>query len=123
MQHLSNADQQESIQSMQSTIRKLENAFSRMTQQGARTTVVNKRLQACTIGLAMLEHVWIQAPHSYTQDEITEARRVLTGLIRSVHSSYVKAKIGSPQRTLLERRRVAFERAIQAMSELDSNMM
>lgn len=42
MENVSNVDKIESIKSLQSTIRKLENARSQMTQKGSNTTLVKK---------------------------------------------------------------------------------
>ncbi|QEQ17553.1 hypothetical protein F0362_13295 [Bacillus sp. BS98] len=47
MENVSNLDKSESIKSLQSTIRKLENALSQMTQKDANTTLVKKRLCLC----------------------------------------------------------------------------
>ncbi|WP_445667474.1 hypothetical protein [Paenibacillus sp. FSL H8-0034] len=110
----------EVIISLQSTISKLENALSQMTQNGTNTTLVKKRLQAVNIGLATLEHVWNQKPHHYTQEDLAEARYVITGLFPSIENSYVKSKAGSPQRTLLKRRIKALELAIQAIDDLSA---
>jgi hypothetical protein len=107
----------ESIKSLQSTISKLENALSQMTQKGANTTLVKKRLKAICIGLAMLENVWNQSPHQYTQKDLTEAHNVLTSLLPSIENSYVKSKAGSPQKTLLERRRKALKLAIGVIDD------
>ena len=117
MESISNEDKLESIKSFQSTIKKLENALATMTQKGANTTLVNKRLKASCIGLAMLENVWNQSPHQYTGEDIVEARNVLTGLLPSIENSYEKLKAGSPQRTLLERRIKALELAVQAIAD------
>ena len=57
MENVSNIDKSESIKSLQSTIRKLENALLQMTQKGANTTLVKKRFKAVCIGLAVLENV------------------------------------------------------------------
>lgn len=43
MENVSNVDKVESIKSLQSTIRKLENALSQMTQKGSNTTLVKKK--------------------------------------------------------------------------------
>ncbi|QSF42594.1 MULTISPECIES: hypothetical protein [Paenibacillus] len=118
MENVSQADQLESIKSLQSTIRKLENALSQMTQNGANTTLVKKRLKAVSIGLAVLEHVWNQGPHHYIQEDLAEARKVIAGLFPSIQNSYAKSKTGSPQRTLLERRIKALELAVQAIDDL-----
>ncbi|MFB5675349.1 hypothetical protein ACE3NQ_17085 [Paenibacillus terreus] len=118
MESVSNEDQLESIKSMQSTIGKLENALAQMTQKGANTTLVKKRLKAVYIGLAVLENVWNQRPHHYNQEDLAEARNVLTGLFPSIENTYTKLKAGSPQRTLLERRIRALELAVQAIDGL-----
>lgn len=118
MEKLSNADRSESTKSLQSTIKKLENALSQMTQNGANTTLVQKRLHAIHIGLATLENSWNQKPHHYTHEDMAEARKVLIGLTSSVENSYAKSKAGSPQRTLLERRLKALGLAIQAIDAL-----
>ena len=89
-----------------------------MTQKGANTTLLKKRLKAIYIGLAMLENIWNQRKHHYTQEDLAEARNVLTGLFPSIESIYVKSKAGSPQRTLLERRIKALELAVQAIDDL-----
>lgn len=120
MENVSNAVQMESIKSFQSTISKCENGLAQMTQKGTNTTLIAKRLKALHIGLAMLENVWSQKPHHYTQEDIAEARNVLTGLFPSIENSYAKSKAGSPQRTLLERRIKSLELAVQAIDDLSN---
>ncbi|MCQ4088428.1 hypothetical protein [Saccharibacillus sp. JS10] len=120
MENVTDAEKLESIQSFHSTIRKLENAKAQMTEKGANITLVTKRLQALYVGLSVLELVWNKTPHSYNQEEITAARNVLAGLLPSVNSSYDKAKEGSPQKTLLQRRIKSLELAIQAIDELSN---
>ncbi|WP_369900185.1 hypothetical protein [Bacillus manliponensis] len=120
MEIISNVDQLEAIKSLQSTINKLENALSQMTQKGANTTLVKKRLKAISIGLAMLENIWNQIPHDYTKEDLVAARAILTGLLPSIENSYVKSKAGSPQRTLLERRIKALKLAIQGMANISN---
>jgi hypothetical protein len=118
MENISNVDKLESIKSFQSSISKSEKALAQMTQKGANTTLLNKRLKALYIGLAMLENVWNQKPHHYTQEDLAEARNVFTGLFPSMENIYVKSKAGSPQRTLLERRIKSLELAVQAIDDL-----
>lgn len=120
MENVSNADKLESIKSFQSTISKSEKALAQMTQKGANTALLKKRLKALYIGLAMLENVWNQRPHHYTQEDLAEARNVLTGLFPSIENVYAKSKAGSPQRTLLERRIKALELAVQAIDDLSN---
>ncbi|MFD2673640.1 hypothetical protein [Marinicrinis sediminis] len=125
MNPFSDADKLESKQSLESTIRKLENAWSGMTQQGVNTTLVKKRLDAIRIGLAMLENSWHASPpvtpHPYTQQDVAEARKVIAGLLPSIENQYAKAKAGSPQRTLLEKRLKSLGRAIQALDECSTS--
>ncbi|MRN56458.1 hypothetical protein [Paenibacillus monticola] len=114
MENVSNTDKLESIKSFQSTIRKSEKALAQMTEKGANTTLLMKRLKALNIGLAMLENVWNQRPHHYSQEELAEAHNVLISLFPSMENIYAKSKAGSPQRTLLERRIKALELAVQS---------
>ncbi len=120
IKQIAELDKMESIISLQSTINKLENALSQMSQNGTNTTLVKKRLKAVYIGLATLENVWNQKTHHYTQEDLAEARNVITGLFPSIENSYVKSKAGSPQRTLLERRIKALELAVQAINGLSA---
>ena len=120
MENVSKIDKLESIKSLQSTIRKLENALSQMTQKGSNTTLVKKRLKAASIGLAMLESIWNQETHHYTQEDLADARNVLIGLLPSIEKIYVKSKLGSPQRTLLERRIKSLELSIQAIDHFSN---
>jgi len=108
----------ESLASFQSAIRKSANALSSMTEKGANTTLVAKRLKALRIGLAVLEQVWDEKPHPYTQDEFDEARVLLAGLLPSIEGIYAKSKPGSPQKTLLERRIKSLKLALQAMDDI-----
>lgn len=120
METISDADKLESIKSFQSTISKSEKALAQMAQKGATTGLVKKRLQAFYIGLAVLENVWDQKPHPYTQVELAEARHVLVGLVPSIERIRAESKAGSPQRTLLERRMKALELAVQAIDAVSN---
>jgi hypothetical protein len=91
-----------------------------MTQKGANTTLVKKRLKAVSIGLAMLENVWNQRSHPYKQEDLAEAHQVLIGLFPSIENLYAKSKTGSSQKTLLERRMKALQSAVQAIDDLSN---
>jgi len=121
MENVSEPLQLQSIQSLQSTIRKSENALAQMTQKGANTTLIEKRLKALHIGLSMLENVWHHKPHPYTRGDLTEARNVLTSLMPSIENAFTKTNEGSPQRTLLKRRIQALELAVQAIDDQLNN--
>ncbi|KAB2333977.1 hypothetical protein [Bacillus mesophilum] len=117
MEIILNDDQFESLKSMQSTIKKLEKAYVQMNEKGANTTLVKKRLDACKIGLAVLESDWNGITHLYSQADLKDARKALLALIPSIESSYARSKAGSPQRTLLERRLKALDFVDEAMKE------
>ena len=51
MENVTESIKAESLKSFQSTIRKSENALTSMTEKGANTTLVAKRLKAIRIGL------------------------------------------------------------------------
>jgi hypothetical protein len=118
MENVSKEEKWESIKSLQSTIHKLENSLSQMTQKGSNTTLVTKRLKAIHVGLATLENIWNQKPHTYNSQDLTEARDILTGLFPSIEKAYTKSKTGSPQRTLLKRRIKSLELAVQGIDDL-----
>ncbi len=103
------------IQSMQSTLNKLENGFKRMTEKEANTSLIKKRRDAVKIALESLEHAWNGTEFSYETSDILEARTVIAGILPSVKKQYQNAKEGSPQKTLLERRIASIEAAIEAL--------
>lgn len=121
MENVSNENKLESIKSLQSTIGKCERALTQMTEKGANTTLLEKRMKALCIGLAILENLWNQRPHSYTREELVEARNILSGLFPSIENIYAKSKEGSPQKTLLKRRIKALELAVQAIDDLSND--
>lgn len=117
MEQVSNEIKLQSIKSFQSTIGKTEKALAGMTEKGANTTLIKKRLKALHIGLAMLESVWDQKPHHFPKEDLEEARNVLIGLFPSIENIYAKLKEGSPQQTLLERRVKSLQLAVQAIDD------
>lgn len=118
MENVSEKERIESVKSFQSTIRKLEKALAQMTEKGANTTLIRKRLRALHIGLAVLEDVWNGKSHAYAPEELGEARQVLEGLFPSLENMELKLKQGSPQRTLLDRRMRSLELAMEAIDDL-----
>jgi hypothetical protein len=117
MENVSSEVKSQSLKSFQSTISKSENALVQMTQKGANTTLIRKRVNALTLGLAILEYVWNHKEHPYTRDDLVESRNVLTGLFPSIENIYTKSKDGSPQKTLLKRRIKSLELAVQAIDD------
>lgn len=88
-----------------------------MEKMGANTTVAKKRLEVLSIGLAVLEHIWVGTPQQYSPEALSEAREVLADLLPSIQSIYGRSKTGSAQKTLLERRIVSLKRAIRALDK------
>lgn len=117
METVSTEVQSEATKSFQSTISKCENALAQMTQKGSNTSLLDKRLDALKIGLALLENAWHQKPHHYSSEELAEAQKVLSSLFPSIENSHAKSKPGSPQHTLLERRLKSLDLAIQALDD------
>ena len=117
MDNVSILVQKESIEALQSAIRKSEKAMTQMKGKDANTTLLDKRLRALQTGLNLLENIWHQKPVEYTPDELLGARAVLEGLFPSLESIYTKSKPGSPQRTLMERRMRALKLVIQAIND------
>lgn len=118
MEDISGTERAESIEALQSAIRKSQKALAQMAEKGASTTLVEKRLKALQVGLAVLEAIWNQKPHPHSREDLAEARTVLTGLLPSIERIYTRSKAGSPQKTLLERRMRALELAVQAIDRL-----
>lgn len=110
----------ESIKSLQSTIKKSEKALAQMSQKGANTTLIKKRLMALRISLAVLDNIWNQGSNNYSHNDLVETRNIITELIPSIEDIYSKLKTGSPQRTLLERRIKALDLAVKAIDDLSN---
>lgn len=118
MNYVSDEDKLLSIKSLQSSIRKSEKASAQMTEKGANTTLLSERLKALQIGLAVLENVWSLRLHEYTEEDLAEARDTLRDLLPSIEKIYAKSKVGSPQKTLLERRIMSLKLSVQAIKDI-----
>lgn len=109
---------QESISSLQSTIRKSETALAKLTAQGSNTTLIRKRLKAFQVALAAFDTIWNQSSLAFGRGDLVEAQLVLSGLFPSLRAAYSKLEAGKSQQTLLKRRIVAQELALLAIEEL-----
>lgn len=105
------------IQSLESTIHKLSAAYKTMKDKGTHTGLVEKRRDAVKIGLESLKDDWKGNGFSYDEEAIAAAQTVLKSLIPSIEKQLAKAKKGSPQRTVNDRRLVALELAIASLGE------
>lgn len=117
VQTVSQDIQEMSITSLKSTLNKLSNAYETMVEKGSNTTLVTKRRDAVKVGLASLEGVWQGQEFSYDNEKILTSIEVLQSLIPSIEKQIMKAKKGSPQKTLNERRLTALKLAIQSLND------
>lgn len=106
-----------SIKSLESTFNKLSNAYKNMTAKGSNTTLVEKRRNAIKIGLESLKGIWNKGDFSYEEDSILTSKEILQNLLPSIEKQIAKAKEGSAQKTLNERRLTALELAIQSLED------
>ncbi|MGG3822901.1 hypothetical protein ABEU79_14225, partial [Geobacillus thermodenitrificans] len=120
MKTVSQEIQELSIQSLESTFHKLSNAFQSMTEKGANTALVEKRRNAVKIGLESLKNTWYGEEFCYDEEIILTSKDVLQGLIPPIETQIAKAKEGSSQKTLNERRLMALKLAIESLEEADS---
>ncbi|RXZ01481.1 hypothetical protein [Fictibacillus sp. S7] len=106
-----------SIKSLQSTLRKLENAYKSMTENNSNTTLVEKRRDAVKVGFDCLENAWHGTKFLYDEGTILSAKQILQDLLPSIQKQYEKAKEGSAQKTIIERRIRAIDLAIEALED------
>ena len=106
-----------SIKSLESTFNKLSNAYKSMTEKGSNTTLVKKRRNAVKIDLESLKDAWNEGDfsYSYNEESILTSKVVLQSLLPSIEKQIEKAKEGSSQKTLNERRLTALKLAIESL--------
>ena len=115
METVSQEIQDLSIKSLESTFNKLSNAYKSMTEKGSNTSLVKKRRNAVKIGLDSLKDAWSEGDFSYDEESILTSKDVLQSLLPSIEKQIAKAKEGSSQKTLNERRLTALKLAIQSL--------
>lgn len=94
---------------------KLTNAYKSVTEKGSNTTLVKKRLNAVKIGLESIKGTWNGEDFSYNEEIILTSKEALQGILPSIEKQIVKAKEGSSQKTLNERRLTALKLAIESL--------
>ena len=115
METVSQEIQDLSIKSLESTFNKLSNAYKSMTIKGSNTNLVKKRRNAVKIGLDSLKDAWNEGDFSCDEESILTSKGVLQSLLPSIEKQIAKAKEGSSQKTLNERRLTALKLAIQSL--------
>lgn len=106
-----------SKKALQSAVGKSKRALAQMTQKGANTSLLVKRLKALSISLVVLENEGKHLSTLFSHSELSETRSILNNLLISIERSYEKSKSGSSQRTLLEKRIMAMKLVIQMIDE------
>lgn len=104
-----------SIKSLESTCNKLSNAYKSMIEKGLNTTLVKKRQNAVKVGLESLKDVWNGGDFFYDEETILTSKDTLQSIIPSIEKQIAKAKEGSSQKTLNERRLTALKLAIVSL--------
>jgi hypothetical protein len=102
-----------SIAAMESAIRKSESCLVSMSESAPARSGLQKRLAACKIGLGAMHAEWDDAPLAYDADETLAAKLTIQKMLAQLPKHYEKAKEGSPQRTTIARRMMAFKYAIE----------
>ncbi|PIC80767.1 hypothetical protein CSV75_02980 [Sporosarcina sp. P18a] len=117
MQTVSLEVQELTIRSLESTHNKLSNAYKSMTEKGSNTTLVEKRRDAIKVGLDSLQDVWYDVDFFYDRKVTLQSKEILQSIIPSIEKQLAKAKDGSPQKTVNERRVTALKLAIESLAD------
>lgn len=117
MKAISQEIQDQSIKSLESTCKKLATAYQRMTEKGVNTTLVKKRLNAVKMGLESLKNIWNGENFSYDEEAILISKKILEDIMPSIEKQIAKAKEGSSQKTLNDRRLTALKLAIESLEK------
>ena len=117
MRTVSKETQDISIASLESTLHKLSKAADSVMRKSGNTQVIAKRRDAIQIGLESLTGMWRNETFSYGEETLIYAKEVLQEILASVEKHVMKAKEGSAQKTLNERRYLALSLAIASLEE------
>ncbi|RUL47382.1 hypothetical protein [Lysinibacillus antri] len=115
MKIVSKEIQDMSIKSLESTFNKLSTAYKSMTEKGLNTTLVKKRRNAVKLGLESLNAFWNGGEFFYDKEIILTSKDILQSVMPSIEKQIAKAKGGSAQKTLNERRLIALKLAIESL--------
>ena len=106
---------EESLTSLQSTIRKLEKAAESQMQKGLPAKVTVQRLVAMRIAYAVVAEEDLSG---FTKTHMKEAQKVLLSLLPSLFRMQTKFADNSSQHTLLVRRIRSIELALARLDEM-----
>lgn len=105
------------VESLESTLHKLNRSLESIRKQGASTTLVQKRVLAVHVGLASLENDWFKRDFMFDEATIEASRDALRIIASAVERQTTSAHRHSSQKTLMDRRRKALELAIQSLNK------
>ena len=117
MDNVTDQTKQESMQALQSAIRKAEKACNHMSQKDANTILIEKRLNALRVAFAILDKRWHLGIGDYPQVDLLETKQLIKRMIQPIKAISMKNRLGPSQKTLIERRIRALELAVQAIEE------
>jgi len=106
---------EESLTSLQSTIRKLEKAAETQMQKGLPAKVTIQRLEAMRIAYAVVAE---EKTSEFSKTKMKEAHTLLLSLLPTLDSMLIKFTEHSSQHTLLVRRIRSIELALARLDEL-----
>ncbi|GGJ44811.1 hypothetical protein [Virgibacillus salexigens] len=104
-----------SIKSLDSTLNKLSTAYKSMTEKVSNISLVKKRRNAVKIGLESFKDDWKGEAFFYDEEIILPPKDTLQGFIASIEKQIAKAKEGSSQKTINERRLTALKLATESL--------
>ena len=103
------------INSLESTLRKLEKSLSTVMKKDGNTQLVTKRRDAVQIGYHSLVSMWKNENFDSCEEIILSTQTELHAILRAIEKQLVKAKKSSAQQTLNERRHLALTLAIVSL--------
>jgi predicted nucleic acid-binding Zn-ribbon protein len=117
MEQCPNETHDQSIKALESTLNKLTRSYHTMSQKGANTTLVQKRMKAVQVGLDSLKKSLKGEQFPYDEHEVSTSIHVLQSLIPSIEKQITNASEQSSRKTLADRRLRALHLAIQSLSK------
>lgn len=117
MNTVSQEMQDMAIKSLESTYNKLTKSYISMSEKGANTILVIKRRDAVKVGLESLKCAWNGEDFFHDAEIIMASKAVLHSVLPSIEKQIKRAKEGSPQKTVNERRIIALKLAIRSLEE------
>ncbi len=117
MDNVTSSDLNESKKALVSAIQKSKKALAQMTKKGANTQLLTKRLKVLSTSLEILAMNGQTPSDLYSFGELRDIREGLVDLLISIKRINENLRLGSSQKTLLEKRISAMNLVIQMIDE------